>query len=108
MWHTTQKAFNSANRKQTKIVLNGIENPAGNAEVLNTFVVKIGPTLDEALGVDSDIVTEPVLECHQLSLQLTNEKEISTIIQNLSIHTASVEDVFSTRTSKQHYSFSFQ
>ncbi len=70
VWQVFEKAFSSTTQKKTKIILNGIEDPAENADVLNKFFVEIGPTLDRALGDDNDIVTESVIECQPLTLQL--------------------------------------
>ncbi len=97
VWRAIDRAYNTVSRKHTKIWINDIKNPTENAELLNKFFIEIGPTLNQDLGPDPDVKTETTLSCPPFLLHLTNEAEVTKIIQNLSIHTASGDDGFSAR-----------
>ena len=95
MWKAVEKACNSVTGKKSKIILKGVEDPLQNAEELNCFFSEIGPKLDEMFGPDPNVVTEPILDCHPLVLQLVSETEIRKIVMNLSVNVASGDDSFS-------------
>ncbi len=97
IWKAIDKAFNTVTRKRSKIKLQGIDDPATNAKLLNDFFIDIGPSLDRDLGPETDIITESVLDCPPLTLHLTDETEIRKIVSGLSISTASGDDGFSPR-----------
>ena len=97
VWRAIEKAYNTVSRKKTKFRINNVDDPLENAEILNKFFIEIGPTLDENLGPDPGVATENSLECPLLTLHLTNENEVSKIVQNLSVNTASGDDGFSAR-----------
>ena len=95
VWKAVERAYNSVTRKKSKIVLNGVEDPLSNAEVLNSFFSDIGPKLDDLLGPDPNVITETVVECNPLILQPVSEAEIRKIVINLSLNVASGDDGFS-------------